>query len=1155
MARSPIQLTSFKSGEIGDVLTSQVDTMHYKTGVKLAENCFVTHYGTIRKRPGSEFIYNVPTNVGFTYLNAQSVGDRTSLITVTDNVTLLQSTTPAMMVDGTIADSASYSVVLPKIVDTGDYFKFDFGANVRIDEMKFYFPTQPTSGYSYSHSLGSGDRTSTIVITSNIVPGSTSTWNNAVDGSTGYTAANAVFLPSEINTNDYFKFDFGKNVAIEEIKFKMPAVTSAGLSYSNTGGTGDRTSLITTTQTGFTQHIGNVNTPAVLVNGVNSGSDFSVRYGVTSPIDIGDEFRFQFQGKVAISEVKIYVGFIQGTTTGLNTNWDLESSNDGSSWTTQYSGSVDIVTASGGTPVTISASDSTNGYIYWRFKKTTNNVNSMTIVSFVEFEFKISNDLSLEEENPADDQWIIESSIDDATWVTQYEGDIDFTSTEDLITTLDSTNDYRYWRVKKINGYLNTLVGSTGFEEVEFKIADALVLEEENPADDQWIIESSPDDAAWTTQYEGDIDFASTSDTITMGDNTQNARYWRVTKQNGTLEALVGYMKILEAEFKIYTNTNGEVKLAPYSYSAGTTYTLLLGDVYGYILSGKDFIGSSSALVIQPNITDPFIYYQNGKDFYYLYDSGSAFEAFYRYVYADTATTFASGTLSPAANANYLGPTQTKYFSSSGYAITSMTAVYREGQTSINISGANPGPFTGGNGFSAGANKVIHALDGVFEITGVTNDYTLVATCRRGNVTTSTSNLNWSLEYSFNEYGRVGTFHNNRMIAGVTYEDEVGTATTKQGKILMSAVNSYTDFYPGPNADDAIHVTINKVGAGGITWMCSDIDLLVGTDKGVVSIKGNTAETIEIVNRNGPGGIKQLPAQGHGGVYYISSTQTQVRYLKYDDRLQGYTNEEITLTIPHRFEDMVITQLAVMDEPYPIVFASTDTGKILAGTVIKNPLINSPLVAWTVFADNDDTEWSDPIVVKNNYRDELWCIATRGSVKTVERFTFTTGDEQLDIFTDGTVTYNSVATSTITGLTHLNGLACQVKATGVLRANTTPSAGSATLDGSYSVVTVGLPFEMRLDIQQPYIPVGLGSMEGQKFRWVEPIIALYRSKVPEVDGNEPSKIKGTATINGIELVTGKAYYGTVDDEVMQIRDDTPFPIHITGIFGQIEYGS
>lgn len=1142
MARSFVQQTSFKAGEIGDVLASQVDTAHYKAGLKLAENCFVTHYGTLRKRPGSEYIASVPTNIGFTYLNAQSTGNRTALITATDNITLLQSTTPAMMVDGTITDSASYSVVLPKIVDTGDYFKFDFGANVRIEEMKFYFPTQPVSGYSYSHSLGSGDRTSTVTVTSNITLGSSSTWNNTVDGSTGFTAANAAILPSSVDTDDYFKFDFGKNVAIEEIKFKIPPVTSAGFSYSNLYGSGNRTSNgISITSPSFF-----ISNPTYTIDG-----SLTSTAQINDYIFIGDTITFLLPTSVAMSEMKLTLS-ASGTLTGLANDWVIESSNDGSSWTTQYSGAISITGIK--TTFTIAMSVTTTGYTYWRLRKTTNDATFIGSLFFWEAEFKTSTDLIITEENPSSDQWLIESSTDDASWTSQYSGDIDFTDTEVLITPTDTTHDYRYWRVKKQNGYINFDISSTGFEEVEFKIADALTLEEENPSDDQWIIESSPDDAAWTTQYEGDIDFASTSDTITMGDNTQNARYWRVTKQNGTLEALVGYMKILETEFKIYTNTNGEVKLAPYSYSAGTTYTLLLGDIYGYILSGKDFLGSSSALVFQPNITDPFIYYQNGKDFYYLYDTGTVFEAFYRYVYADTATTFTAGALSPAADANYLGPTQTKYSSTSGYAITSMTSVYREGQTSINIIGANPGPFTGGNGFSAGANKVIHALDGVFEITAVTNDYTLVGTCRRGNSTTSASNINWSLEYSFNEYGRVGTFHNNRMVAGVTYEDAVGTAVTKHGKILMSAINNYSDFYPGPNADDAIHVVVNNVGAGGITWMASDIDLIVGTDKGVMSIKGNSASDIEIVNRNGPGGVRQLPARGHGGVYYISATRKQIRFMKYDDRLQGYTNEEITLTIPHRLEDDTIIQLAVMEQPYPIIFASTSSGKIFAGTIIKNPLINSPLVAWTVFADNDDTTWSDPIVVTNDGNDELWCIATRGSVKTVERFVFTTGTAQLDIFADGAVTYDSVATTTITGLTHLNGLACSVKGNGVQLANVTPSSGSATIASSSTKAVIGVPFQMRVDVLQPYTPIGFGSMEGQKYRWVEPLLALYKSKAPDVTGSRPSKVLGEETIDSIEFITGKAYYGSVGEVEMQIRDNTPFPINITGLFGQAEYG-
>lgn len=612
----------------------------------------------------------------------------------------------------------------------------------------------------------------------------------------------------------------------------------------------------------------------------------------------------------------------------------------------------------------------------------------------------------------------------------------------------------------------------------------------------------------------------------------------------------------------LYTADSNTYRLFPYKTSISESH-LLVGKTSGTVCISKtgsvvstvSAIGSSSTLLAKATYT------QEKDRFYYSSYSTTVAIGFYSYI-TYNGSSFSTSNLGAAASysSRYLSPSVTKFVSTAGYAITSMTTLAREGQTSYTLSGANPGPFTSGNGFTAASNKVVHALDGVFEITTVTNNYTLVTTCRRGAASTNASVIDWSLEETSPYFGNIICTYNGRYVNAQWYGGGVVDAISgesigyQSGKIMMSAINNTNDYYPGPNDDDAIDITIKKLGVDGITWMYPGQDLLVGTENNVFSIVGSTPSTVKSVERAGPGGIFQTPMGGHGGVYYIASTQKQIRFMKYDDRLQGYTNDDVTISIPDRMEDEIIADIAVMNEPYPIIFATTNSGKILAGTVIKNALFQSPIVAWTLFADNVKTTWSSPVVMRNDNYDELYIIATRSSTKTVEKFVFNDGTGLTDVFTDGTVVYDGSSTSTITGLAHLNGLVCQVKGQGVQLGNETPSGGSATIDSACTQATVGLSYDFDIDTLPLYIPVGYGSYTHQKARWAEPILQVTKSKAPEVNGKTPSKLEGATTINTMVFYTGPLYYGNVDSGSLNITDSTPFPIHISGIFGTIENG-
>lgn len=102
-------------------------------------------------------------------------------------------------------------------------------------------------------------------------------------------------------------------------------------------------------------------------------------------------------------------------------------------------------------------------------------------------------------------------------------------------------------------------------------------------------------------------------------------------------------------------------------------------------------------------------------------------------------------------------------------------------------------------------------------------------------------------------------------------------------------------------------------------------------------------------------------------------------------------------------------------------------------------------------------------------RDEVWIIVKRtinGATKRYVEFfeyDFETGDDPGDAYySDSLITYNGVATTTITGLDHLEGETVKILADGAIVPEKTVSSGQITLDNSASKVHIGLAYKHKL---------------------------------------------------------------------------------------------
>ncbi len=149
--------------------------------------------------------------------------------------------------------------------------------------------------------------------------------------------------------------------------------------------------------------------------------------------------------------------------------------------------------------------------------------------------------------------------------------------------------------------------------------------------------------------------------------------------------------------------------------------------------------------------------------------------------------------------------------------------------------------------------------------------------------------------------------------------------------------------------------------------------------------------------------------------------------------------------------------------------------------------------------------------------------------------------------------------TTISNLDHLEGLTVQIKADGGSHGDKVVSGGSITLDRPSYQVVVGLGYSMVARTLNKEYNIGIGSQQGQRTRWVRPILRLHNSAFPTLNGQyTPSRFPQDKMDNALGLFSGDVVYGGLDwDSTGQltIQLDSPFPCVISGLFGSLDGGS
>lgn len=208
------------------------------------------------------------------------------------------------------------------------------------------------------------------------------------------------------------------------------------------------------------------------------------------------------------------------------------------------------------------------------------------------------------------------------------------------------------------------------------------------------------------------------------------------------------------------------------------------------------------------------------------------------------------------------------------------------------------------------------------------------------------------------------------------------------------------------------------------------------------------------------GAGQATPAVIGNAVIFPSGRGGHMRELGFSQDAGGYVTGDLSLKAPHLFDNFDIVDMAFQRSPVPIVWAVSSTGLLLGLTYVPDQQVG----AWHWHDTGASGYFESVCVIPEGDEDAVYVVVRRTingtETRYVERMASRTFIDLADaFFVDCGGTYDGAATTTITGLTWLEGQSVAVLADGAEHPNRIVSGGAITLDWPATKVHVGIPIE------------------------------------------------------------------------------------------------
>ncbi len=606
-----------------------------------------------------------------------------------------------------------------------------------------------------------------------------------------------------------------------------------------------------------------------------------------------------------------------------------------------------------------------------------------------------------------------------------------------------------------------------------------------------------------------------------------------------------------------------KTRLIPFEFSTTQTYILELGNQYirFYRDNGQILSGGSPYEISTPYLTAELfdIKFAQSADVMYITHPNHATRKLSRTGHTSWTLTEVDFTNGPYLDTN----TSTTTFTTSAHTVGTGRTLTASAITGIN----NDTGFQ-----TTDVGRLVRFRDGYGEITARadTLNVTIEILVDVGSTSASTD---WNLGAFSDTTGHPScvSFFEQRLVFAATLSQPQTVFFSKSGDYENMDAN-----IGGTVADDdAIIYTIASNQVNAIRFMAAGRTLIIGTAGGEFTVSGGgdndavTPTNILIKKQSNHGAANIDAVAVANATLFVQRAKRKIRELAYNFDVDGYIAPDLTILAEH-VTDGGIVEMAYQEEPLAIIWCVRNDGELVALTYQREQQV----VAWHrhvfggAFGSGNAVCESVAVIPTEDSEYELYMIikrtingATKRYVEYLNTFDFDETDNTSFNFLDSQLSYSGSPATTISGLSHLEGLTVSILADGATHPDKTVSSGSITLDRSASDVKIGLGYTSLLKTMRIDAGAQNGTSQAKTKRIYEVTARLYESVGveigPDLDNMErvPFRKSSDPMDQGIPPFTGDKeveFRGNYDtDGFMIVRQTQPLPLTILSLYPRL----
>lgn len=509
-------------------------------------------------------------------------------------------------------------------------------------------------------------------------------------------------------------------------------------------------------------------------------------------------------------------------------------------------------------------------------------------------------------------------------------------------------------------------------------------------------------------------------------------------------------------------------RLIPFVWSASIAYVLEAGDLYLRFFRDNAVLGAPYEVVTPYSSSAIFaVDYTHGEDTMFLFNE--AVEPYRLVRIADTNWTLGAA---PFVNVPYEEP-------GSNPAATLTASIKDPVGATVTLT-AGAAVFSAGN-----VGSTVKINGGIVKLTAYTDTTHMDGVIKQEltSVTAAPADA-WSLHApawsSGRGYPRSGTLYEQRLVAG-------GSPTFPQ-TIWGSGTGVYLDFQQGTNDDDAFAFKIASDSTNPIRYLAGGTSLIALTSGGEFTVQGGLEKPLAPTNaqikpRRNHGCAAVRPVRVLDVEMFIQRAGRKLRALGDVDGLDKWGAPDLSVLSEHLTESGIV-DMCWQQEPTSVIWMVRSDGKLASVTYDRD----QDVTAWALHDLGGVVE--SIACIPTATADQVWLIVRRvvggNSVRYIERLA-------PEVLCDSAVVASGAASTTWSGLGHLEGQSVDVVADGYYSGRYTVTGGAVTISRAATSVVIGLPYTSEVELLPPEIQTGMGSASGHAISVSEVTVRFHET--------------------------------------------------------------